>query len=56
MMAFSLRLHKDIKDGNKLFVFTHDIPTIIQFLAVVALILADYWLRLRYNRNVWNRR
>jgi V/A-type H+-transporting ATPase subunit I len=40
MMAFSLRLHKDIKDGNKLFVFTHDIPTIIQFLAVVALILA----------------
>ena len=40
MMAFSLRLHKDIKDRNKLFVFTHDIPTIIQFLAVVALILA----------------
>jgi V/A-type H+-transporting ATPase subunit I len=40
LMAFFLRLYKNIKDGNKLFVFTHDIPTIIQFLAVVALILA----------------
>lgn len=40
LMAFFLRLYKDIKDGNKLFVLTHDIPTIIQFLAVVALILA----------------
>jgi V/A-type H+/Na+-transporting ATPase subunit I len=40
LLAFSLRLRKNIQDGNKLFVFTHDIPTIIQFLAVVALILA----------------
>ena len=40
LMAFFLRLHKNIKDRNKLFVLTHDIPTIIQFLAVVALILA----------------
>jgi V/A-type H+/Na+-transporting ATPase subunit I len=40
MMAMGLRLSKDIKDGNKLFVYTHDIPAIIQFLAVVALILA----------------
>src|SRR5919198_63402 len=40
LLAFFLRLQKNIKDGNKLFVLTHDIPTIIQFLAVVALILA----------------
>jgi V/A-type H+/Na+-transporting ATPase subunit I len=40
LMAFSLRLWKNIQDGNKLFILTHDIPTIIQFLAVVALILA----------------
>jgi len=40
LMAFFLRLHKNIKDRNKLFVLTHDIPTIVQFLAVVALILA----------------
>jgi len=40
MMAMGLRLYKNIKDGNKLFVYTHDIPAIIQFLAVVALILA----------------
>src|ERR1043166_5146593 len=40
LMAFFLRLRKNIQDGNKLFVLTHDIPTIIQFLAVVALILA----------------
>jgi V/A-type H+/Na+-transporting ATPase subunit I len=40
LMAFSLRLHKDIQDGNKLLVFWIDIPTIIQFLAVVSLILA----------------
>ena len=40
LIAFFLRLQKNIKDGNKLFVLTHDIPTIIQFLAVVALILA----------------
>lgn len=40
LMAFFLRLHKDIKDGNKLFVWTHDIPNIIQFLAIVSLVLA----------------
>lgn len=40
LMAFFLRLHKNIKDGNKLFIWTHDIPTIIQFLAIAALILA----------------
>ena len=40
LMAFFLRLHKNIKDRNMLFVLTHDIPTIVQFLAVVALILA----------------
>jgi V/A-type H+/Na+-transporting ATPase subunit I len=40
LMAFILRLWKNIQDGNKLFILTHDIPTIIQFLAVVALILA----------------
>ncbi|HEY7110819.1 MAG TPA: V-type ATPase 116kDa subunit family protein [Nitrososphaeraceae archaeon] len=39
-MAMFLRLSKDIKDGKKQFVLTHDIPTIIQFYAVVALILA----------------
>ncbi len=40
MMALGLRLYKDIKEGNKLITYTHDIPAIIQFLAVVALILA----------------
>jgi V/A-type H+/Na+-transporting ATPase subunit I len=40
LMAFFLRLHKNIQDGNKLFIWTHDIPTIIQFLAIAALILA----------------
>src|SRR5919205_869589 len=40
LMAFFLRLQNNIQDGNKLFVLTHDIPTIIQFLAVVSLILA----------------
>src|ERR671930_94400 len=40
LLAFFLRLRKNIKDGNKLAVLTHDIPTIIQFLAVVSLILA----------------
>jgi V/A-type H+/Na+-transporting ATPase subunit I len=40
LMAQFLRLRKDIQMGNKTFVLTHDIPTIIQFLAVVALILA----------------
>jgi V/A-type H+-transporting ATPase subunit I len=40
LLAFFLRLHKDIKDGNNLFVWSHDIPTIIQFLAIVSLVLA----------------
>src|ERR687885_1385671 len=40
LLAFFLRLRKNIQDGNKLFVLTHDIPTIIQFLAIVALMLA----------------
>jgi V/A-type H+/Na+-transporting ATPase subunit I len=40
LMAFFLRLHKDVKDGNKLFVWFHDIPNIIQFLAIVSLVLA----------------
>jgi len=40
LLAFFLRLHKDIKDGNKLFVWFHDIPNIIQFLAIVSLVLA----------------
>jgi len=39
-MAMFLRLSKDIKDGKKQFVLTHDIPTIVQFYAIVALILA----------------
>ena len=40
LLAFFLRLRANIKQGNKLMVYTHDIPTIIQYLAVVALILA----------------
>jgi V/A-type H+-transporting ATPase subunit I len=40
LIAFFLRLRADIKLGNKLMVFYHDIPTIIQYFAVVALILA----------------
>src|SRR5919109_87823 len=40
LIAFFLRLHADLKQGNKLMVFYHDIPTIIQYFAVVALILA----------------
>jgi V/A-type H+/Na+-transporting ATPase subunit I len=40
LIAFFLRLRADIKQGNKLMVFYHDIPTIIQYFAVVALILA----------------
>src|ERR671933_757780 len=40
LLAFFLRLRKNIQDSNKLFVLTHDIPTIIQFLAIVALMLA----------------
>jgi len=40
LMAFFLRLKANIKQGNKLMIFYHDIPTIIQYMAVVALILA----------------
>src|SRR5581483_10575542 len=40
MMALFLRLHRNIKENNMLFAYTHDIPAIIQFLTVVALILA----------------
>jgi V/A-type H+-transporting ATPase subunit I len=40
LMAMLLKLRADILDRNKLVVLTHDIPYIIMFLAVVALILA----------------
>jgi V/A-type H+/Na+-transporting ATPase subunit I len=40
LMAHFLRLRSDILEKNKLLILTHDIPTIIQFLAIVALILA----------------
>ena len=40
LLAFFLRLHADIKQHNKKMVLYHDIPTIIQYLAVVSLILA----------------
>ncbi len=40
LMALFLRLRRDILEGNKLLILTHDIPSIIQFLAIVALILA----------------
>jgi V/A-type H+/Na+-transporting ATPase subunit I len=40
LMAMGLRLYKNIKEKNMLFAYTHDIPAIVQFLAVVALILA----------------
>ncbi|MER3407299.1 MAG: ATPase [Nitrososphaera sp.] len=40
LLAFFLRLRADWRLGNKLMVFTHDIPAIIQYLAVVSLILA----------------
>src|ERR687892_734679 len=40
LMAYFLRLRADFKQGNKLMVFYHDIPTILQYFAVVALILA----------------
>jgi V/A-type H+-transporting ATPase subunit I len=40
LLAFSLRLRADLRMGNKLMAFTHDIPAIIQYLAVVSLILA----------------
>jgi V/A-type H+/Na+-transporting ATPase subunit I len=40
LMALFLRLRNDIIEKNKLVIYTHDIPSIVQFLAVVALILA----------------
>ena len=40
LMALFLRLRNDIIEKKKLVIYTHDIPSIIQFLAVVALILA----------------
>ncbi len=40
LLAFFLRLRADWRLGNKLMVYTHDIPAIVQYLAVVALILA----------------
>lgn len=40
LMAYFLRLRADFKQGNKMMVFYHDIPTILQYFAVVALILA----------------
>jgi V/A-type H+/Na+-transporting ATPase subunit I len=40
LMAMGLRLYRNVKEKNMLFAYTHDIPAIIQFLAVVALILA----------------
>ena len=41
LMAFFLRLKADLKAGNKTLAFMHDVPIIIQYLAVVALILAS---------------
>ena len=40
LLAFFLRLHADFKGRNKLVIWTKDIPTILQYLAVVAIILA----------------
>ncbi|HEX7033869.1 MAG TPA: hypothetical protein VF172_12795, partial [Nitrososphaera sp.] len=40
LLAFFLRLRANLKQGNKLMVYTHDVPAIIQYLAVVSLILA----------------
>jgi V/A-type H+-transporting ATPase subunit I len=40
LMAFFLRLRANWRLGNKLMIYTHDIPAIIQYLAVVSLILA----------------
>jgi V/A-type H+-transporting ATPase subunit I len=40
MLAFFLRLRADIKERNNLLIWTKDIPTILQYLAVVAIILA----------------
>src|SRR5574341_538671 len=40
LMALFLKLYRNIKEGNKLLTYTHDIPAVLQFLSVVALILA----------------
>lgn len=40
LMAFFLRLRANIKLHDKLRIYYHDIPTIVQYLAVVSLILA----------------
>jgi V/A-type H+/Na+-transporting ATPase subunit I len=40
LMAMLLKLRHDILEKNRLLILTHDIPSIIQFLAVVAVILA----------------
>jgi V/A-type H+-transporting ATPase subunit I len=40
LLAYFLRLSADIKRHDKLLVYYHDIPTIVQYFAVVSLILA----------------
>jgi V/A-type H+-transporting ATPase subunit I len=40
LLAFFLRLYADFKRRNRLLIWTKDIPTILQYLAVVAIILA----------------
>ncbi|MEO9321705.1 MAG: V-type ATPase 116kDa subunit family protein [Nitrososphaera sp.] len=40
LMAYFLRLARSLKENDKLRAYTHDIPSIIQFGAVLALILA----------------
>jgi V/A-type H+/Na+-transporting ATPase subunit I len=40
LLAFFLRLWADIKKHDKLMILYHDIPTIVQYFAVVSLILA----------------
>jgi V/A-type H+/Na+-transporting ATPase subunit I len=40
LLAFFLRLRADVREKNKLLIFTKDIPTILQYFAVVAIILA----------------
>lgn len=40
LLAFFLRLRRNIREHDKLMVYGQDIPTIIQYLAVVGLILA----------------
>src|SRR5918997_1367001 len=40
LLAYFLRLRADIKGRNRLLIWTRDIPTILQYFAVVAIILA----------------